>query len=149
MRTSIGKALSALDQHRAENRARHDPWSRLGDLSFEPKPRSEGDKLVISIKDMVLSLRESAAVAHAVAVGDFTKDPVVHSEKDELGKALTAVVATERRVVAMAWKRSLSAICRTTPRCDPTATNSSSHLSPWSKRCGKSPLWPGRLQRAI
>ncbi|MGK6317841.1 HAMP domain-containing protein, partial [Neorhizobium sp. DT-125] len=77
-----------------------------GDLSVDPQPLSEKDKLGISMRNMVSNLRATSDVADQIANGDLTVSPKPLSDKDTLGLALESMVERLRGVVADALSAS-------------------------------------------
>ncbi len=73
-----------------------------GDLSVQPKPLSDKDRLGQSLERMVEGLRGSAAVADQIADGDLSVQPKPRSDKDVLGLAQARMVERLRGVVGNA-----------------------------------------------
>jgi methyl-accepting chemotaxis protein len=70
-----------------------------GDLSVEPRPRSERDVLGQAMVGMVKNLRATAGVADRIARGDLNVEVRVGSAGDQLGTALAAMLGQLREIV--------------------------------------------------
>jgi methyl-accepting chemotaxis protein len=71
-----------------------------GDLSVQPKPLSDKDKLGLALSRMVENLRGVEADAVRVSEGDLSVQPRPVSDKDTLGLALERMVLNLRSLVA-------------------------------------------------
>jgi methyl-accepting chemotaxis protein len=63
------------------------------DITVEASQTDEVGQMLLSMRDMVKSLKEMAKVADKIAVGDLTVSVTPKSEKDQLGNAFASMVA--------------------------------------------------------
>jgi len=76
----------------------------VGDLSHEVTVRSNDEikDMVVALNQMTVNLRATAAVADAIAGGDFTNDAKRRSDEDTLGIALERMTANLRATAKVA-----------------------------------------------
>jgi methyl-accepting chemotaxis protein len=69
------------------------------DQQVDIHSRDELGEMAKDFGDMVEYLKSTAAVAEAIAEGDLSQDPPLHSEHDALGRALATMTDNLRRLV--------------------------------------------------
>ena len=70
-----------------------------GDLAVEVKTRSQEDRLMLALKEMVVQLKGLAQSAERIAAGDLTVRVTPASDRDLMGNAFAAMVENLGRIV--------------------------------------------------